>query len=357
MTIAIIGAGVVGLSTARELAEAGEAVIVVDGGTIAGGASAAATAYLEPRLGETPIKRLEQEALARWTDYAAGLEAGFGAIGFRTDGQLRVALPEQADAFVADMKQREALGWTILWLTPEEARALEPVLSADIAAASRLPDMRSVDGRAVCEALVQAIRAHGGEVREHWPVGRIAQDGAGLVLHGPNGETLVADKVLVATGYTESPIDGMPADVPPTRPVRGVNLVYDRADLPVDLFVKHKRGYLCPRGDHVLVGTTHDNGVADPDPDDAVIEKLLANAEGIVPDIRTRPLKTVTAGIRAKAGDGTPAFGTSRHMPGLTWSLGHAGAGYLRAPVFAPELAAYLRDGTVGEWMGRAKLL
>ncbi len=357
MTIAIIGAGVVGLSTARELVEAGERVIVVDGGTIAGGASAAATAYLEPRLGETPIKRLEQEALARWTDYAANLEAGFGPIGFRTDGQLRVALPEQADAFIADMKQREALGWTVQWLTPDAARALEPVLSADITAATRLPDMRSVDGHAVCMALVQAIRTAGGEVREHWPVERIEQDGTRLVLHGPDGKPVVADKVLVATGYTAHPIDGLPEDVPPTRPVRGVNLVYDRADLPVDLFVKHKRGYLCPRGDHVLVGTTHENGVADTEPDDAVIERLLSNAEGIVTDIRARPLKEVTAGIRAKAGDGTPSFGTSRHMPGLTWSLGHAGAGYLRAPVFAPELAAYLRDGSVGEWLGSAKLL
>ncbi len=357
MTIAIIGAGIVGLSTARELVEAGENIIVVDGGTMAGGASAAATAYLEPRLGETPIKRLEQEALARWTDYAAALDTDRRTIGFRTDGQLRVALPDQAEAFVADMKRRAELGWNVDWITPDEARALEPVLSPDIAAATRLPDMRSVDGGAVCLALAGIVRGAGGDVREHWPVERIAQDGNGLILHGPNGETIMADKVLVATGYTADPIDGLPDDVPATRPVRGVNLVYDRTELPVSLFVKHKRGYLCPRGDHVLVGTTHENGVADPRPDDAVVERLLANAEGIVPDIRDRPMRTVTAGIRAKAGDGTPAFGTSRHMPGLTWSLGHAGAGYLRAPVFAPELAAYLRDGTVGHWLGEAGLL
>ena len=80
-----------------------------------------------------------------------------------------------------------------------------------------------------------------------------------------------------------------------------------------------------------------------------MIEQLYLNAEPILPGLRDLPLIGVTAGLRTKIGDGVVRLGRSSQKPNLYYSLGHVGAGFLRAPTIAHEFAAYILDGKRGE--------
>ncbi|MEL6744016.1 MAG: FAD-dependent oxidoreductase [Pseudomonadota bacterium] len=354
--IVVIGGGIVGLSVADQLLQRGEATTVLEARTLASGASGVATSYLEPRLGTTPLRLIEQEAHRRWPDYAQQLQQDTGIDpALSTTGQIRVATEANRDALIKDVEDRRQAGWRITALSLEEACTREPALGADVVAAAHAPDVLWVDGKAVCGGLAKRIRAQGGTVHEHHRVTAILRRGANddpvTELACENGSTFDAQTILVCCAMGHHAIKGMPTDIPDSRPVRGVNLVLDMAsmDHPIRHLIKHKRGTLCPRPGHqLLVGTTYEHGEEDLKVAPDVIDFLLANAESILPTIRDLPLIVATAGLRTKVGDGNLAVGRSRKTTGVYYSLGHAGSGYLRTPVLSAATADYVISGDAG---------
>lgn len=65
-TTVIVGSGIAGLSTAYELAKAGQDVVVLDRGSIAGGMTARTTAHLAPVCddGVSTLAKMRGEAMA-----------------------------------------------------------------------------------------------------------------------------------------------------------------------------------------------------------------------------------------------------------------------------------------------------
>ena len=345
--IVVIGAGIAGLSLAHELLKRGAQVTVVEASTIASGASGVATSYLEPRLGNTAMRAIEREAMRRWEDYADNLNAIDPVdVGFRSEGQIKVSLAENLKRLEKDLDARSAQGEPFDRLTTDELHKLEPALSTEIVAAAHLPDVRWVTGRHVCQALATAIKGHDrGDVLEGFPISAIDDGTAGLRVLGANGTELIAEKAVICTGIGQPGINGMPDDIPTSRPVRGVNLVLDQSSLskPITHLIKHHRGNLCPRaGGELIVGTTYEADETSLEPGSEVVEFLYQNAEPILPSVRQLPLLKVTAGLRSKVGDGNLRLGRSAHLPSVYYSLSHGGAGYLRAPVIADELAGFV---------------
>src|SRR5207237_4378268 len=93
----VIGAGVVGLSIAWRLAQAGCPVTVYDRAKAGRGASWAAAGMLaaavETEPGEEALLALTLESQRMWPDFAHELEAVSGiSVGYRDEGTLVVAL-------------------------------------------------------------------------------------------------------------------------------------------------------------------------------------------------------------------------------------------------------------------------
>lgn len=344
--IAIIGAGIAGLSLADALCRRGETVCVLDAGAVAGGASGVATAYIEPRLGDTPIRRLEQRAHREWPAYVWLLERETGLdCDFNTRGQLRVVAADEEEDFHEDLSSRRQAGWSVESLGRQAISQLEPSLALSITAGAVLPDIVWLNGRNFCRALARSIVSRGGTLRENTKVSALLHAEDEVVLHLASGEQVRADAVVLANGMDARDIAGAPEDIAPLRPVRGVNLIVDGAGMatPIRHMIKHKRGTLCPRGDGTLtVGTTYEAGERSWDVSDAIIERLYAHAEPVLPCVRDLPLLRVDAGIRTKTASGSVLVGRSMRSPRVFFSLGHAGSGYLRAPVIARELAAFI---------------
>ncbi len=358
--IIIIGAGIAGLSLGYELVKGGADVTVLEAGAIASGASGVATSYLEPRLGQTAMRRVEWEGLARWGGYAEEITDVSGIdVGFRREGQVRVTIGENHDKFEKDLTMRSEQGWEFGRLTPAEVLQKEPSLSPGVVAGAFLPGVRWLNGAKLCAALAACIRKMGGQIIENSPVREILYEGDHTQIVTQRGDFFDAEKVVLCTGLTGRAIKGVPDDIGESRPVRGVNFVLDMSEHPhpVRHLVKHHRGNLCPRIDEqgrstLIVGTTYEPGQTSPDVGDDVVEKLYGNAEPVFPDIRSLPLIKVTAGLRSKIDDGTLKLGNSAHQPNVYFSLSHAGAGYLRAPVVADEFAEFILTGEKGELTG-----
>ncbi|MEP1206931.1 MAG: FAD-dependent oxidoreductase [Rhizobiaceae bacterium] len=350
--IVIVGAGIAGLSLAYELSKRGAQVTVLESGAIASGASGVATSYLEPRLGNTAMRAIERESMKRWESYAGTLEKLSGlSVGFRSDGQLKIALQDDLKKFERDLEARKQQGEPFDRLTPSEARLLEPEIAADIEAAAFLPNVRWVTGKQVCQALAVAVEATGGQIVLGASVTAIEYQGTQLHLKTDQGGAMQVEKLVLCTGMGAASIAGLPEDIPQSRAVRGVNLIVDQSKLrhPLTHLIKHHRGNLCPRENHqLIVGTTYEAGETSLEPTSEVIDFLYANAEPILPKVRQLPLLKVTAGLRSKVGDGNLRLGRSKLMPQVHYSLSHGGAGYLRAPVIADELAGFVLEGERG---------
>lgn len=349
--ICVVGAGIAGLSVAYELTKCGAQAAVFEENSIANGASGVATCYLEPRLGNTPMRRLEREALERWPHWVDDLETTTGINpGFQTAGQLRVSLPEYVGKLEQNTAEREAEGSPFSRISVKQALEIEPLVSPDIATAVFLPHVRWVDGRKVCASLAEAIQYNGGIIHEDATVSAVEKDR----LHFSDGNTVTAEKVVLCNGMGSNLISGRPDDIPYARPVRGVNLVLDmtQLDQPIRHMIKHHRGNMVPADERrLIVGTTYEAGVETLQVSNDVIEMLYQNAEPVFPGIRDLPLLEVNAGLRTKVADGNLRIGRSKENPTVYYSLGHAGSGYLRAPVVAPEFAQFIITGEPGEMM------
>ncbi|MGI9365515.1 MAG: NAD(P)/FAD-dependent oxidoreductase [Rhizobiaceae bacterium] len=351
--IVIIGAGIAGLSLGYELIKLGIKVTILEKAKIASGASGVATSYLEPRLGNTAMRAIESESMRRWEDYANELESRSGLkIGFNRDGQIKVTLRENIRHFKKDLAARVRQEALFEQLSSKSLQALEPSLSGDIIDAIYLPEVRWVTGHMVCKALAEIIENSYGQIIEGCEVTGIESSPSGLGIKTSRDETFNAEKLILCTGFGASLIKDLPDDVPQSRAVRGVNLVLDQSGLthPLTHLIKHHRGNMCPReNSQLIVGTTYESDQTSLQVDEDVVEFLYSNAEPILPSVRQMPLLKVTAGLRSKVGDGNLRLGQSKAQPGLYYSLSHGGAGYLRAPVIASELARFVLDNEPGE--------
>src|SRR5579884_2246063 len=98
--VAVIGAGIIGLSIARRLAQAGARVSVVDAGAVGGGASRAAAGMLAVGgefFRDEPLFRLARAAAGLWPEFVRQLETETGvSVDYRECGAVERPCAESA---------------------------------------------------------------------------------------------------------------------------------------------------------------------------------------------------------------------------------------------------------------------
>jgi L-2-hydroxyglutarate oxidase LhgO len=223
----VVGAGVIGLAVARALARAGREVIVVEGESgIGAGVSSRnsevihAGIYYPPRLVKTRVC-VDGKAML----YAFCQEFG---VPHKRCGKLLVAVNAgEVDKLAALKAQAEANGVAdLMWLSGEEARALEPALVAHRALLS--PSTGIVDSHAFMLALRGDAEAHGAMIAFETPVlaGQAGEQGLVIETGGPAPMRIAADMVVNAAGLGAQAlarsITGVPAEtIPPLHLAKG----------------------------------------------------------------------------------------------------------------------------------------
>ncbi|MBX3538750.1 MAG: glycine oxidase ThiO [Chelatococcus sp.] len=352
--VAIIGAGVIGLSIAWRLAQRGLPVTVFDKGEAGQGASHAAAGMLaacaEIEPSEERLLTLNRASQALWPAFATELEAASGLpVELRTEGTLMVALTADDAAKLRNHAELQGrLGLPVSWLSGRDLRRLEPALAPGVAGGVSSPEDHQVDNRKLAQALrVAALRA-GVTLVENTPIEGLAlKDGrvAGVTTAAGLRE---AGRVVLAAGPWSRGIPGLPAEArPAVRPVKGqmLALAMDPAAPLLRHVVWAPGVYLVPRLDgRLIVGATVEEKGFDTAITAGGLLSLLHSAWRALPGIEELPVLETWVGHRPGSRDDAPIFGAGP-VEGLVYATGHHRNGILLTPITAKLISDFILSG------------
>lgn len=332
--VMIIGGGVIGLSLARELAEQGRSVTLVERGALGREASWAGAGILPAARwdsADSPCEQIAGLSQQMHQEWARQLREETGIeTGYRAPGELFLAFrPEE----VAQLQDWFA-DWQRLLLEPQHVPPAkltewEPVLTGEQpAAAAFLPKSGQLRNPWHLRALVASCHRRGvrfllgTEIHDF----DVAEQRVQAALS--DGERLVADQFCLATGAWSGQLAQRLRLRLAIKPIRG-QIALLRQDVETfSRVINVGHCYLVPRSDgRVLVGATmEDVGFHRRTTVDG-IASLLALAQQLVPSLARAELEQSWAGLRPGTIDGLPYLGPLPGFENLFVAAGHFRSG------------------------------
>ena len=202
MKVAIVGAGITGLSVAFHVAEAGAEVVVLERTGIGAEASGVQPGGVRQQWSTRVNCLLAQESVGFYRDVAARLEARTEPV-LEACGYLFLAHShERRDALARDVALQNGLGIPSRLLEPQDLEGRLPGIDlTDVTGASFCAEDGYFDRpQAVVEAFAEACRRRGVSL-EHATVTTLARGREGWSLELEHADAVGADAVVVAAGY------------------------------------------------------------------------------------------------------------------------------------------------------------
>lgn len=323
LSVTIVGAGIVGLWQAYELARRGHTVTVREAMSEAetGGASRFAGAmlapYCESEAAEPVIQELGVQGLAKWKEAFPGVIAR---------GSLVIAQPRDAGELTRFARMTEghrSIG-------ADELAGLESDLAGRYARALYYETEAHLTPRDGLTFLVGELRRLGAALHFGTPVSDPIWRGAAA------GEVVVDCRGIAARG-----------DLPELRGVRGEMVVVRASDVhlsrPVRLLHPRFPIYIVPWGDdlYMIGATVIETEDAGPVTVRSALE-LLGTAYAVQPAFGEAEIVEMSAGVRPSFADNIPRVIPRGRRIFVNGVYRH---GYLLAPVLAEATARYLETG------------
>lgn len=319
LDLLIVGGGIMGLWTALKAAEAGLSTLLVERRRIGAGASGGLLGALMPHTPDrwNAKKQFQFDALVSLEAEIAALEAATGRDAlYRRTGRLvplarpelrRTALLQAGDAKRHWQAEGRSFAWQVLDAAPagllaeaatSEGAVLDTLagrvspralLSVLVAAFSRLPRARLVEGEAV-ESLDPA---------------------AGLACL-TDGRRLSFGHCVLAAGPETFPfLDHLsPRSRPSGRPVKGQAALIDtRLDPALPIIFSSGLYVVVHEDGRAAIGSTSEEAFSDPLTTDEQLDVLLARAIALVPALEGAAVVERWAGLRPKAVGRDPMVG------------------------------------------------
>lgn len=355
--VAIIGAGIIGLSCAWELSKRGAKVTLFDSAFHPGrGASWAAAGMLAPAFeaaaevgAHARLFDLCLESRAIWTNFAREIGTATGRDVLHFGGpSLAVALTaEDLSAQQTLAAAIQAKNISVDVLTPDEAVAHEPRVSRDNRGALLLHTDGQVDNRLLVETLIRALEKQENVafVNHEAPLRQVGQ---ALTVAG-------FDKVIIATGWQTPSVkvgDDCLGDIAPClreiQPVGGHMLALVRQSEAPKMTMRCGALYIVPKAGRVVVGATVEPGATGSEIDWDTIHRLEVAAHALCPVLKRAPIIEAWRGVRPGTPDHAPMIGELAGTGALVAS-GHYRNGILLAPVTAKIVADMVFEEVVSE--------
>ncbi len=330
-TVTIVGAGIVGLTSAWRLAQHGWQVTVFDKREAVAEASWAAAGMLAPG-GEidsnTALAKMALHSLSMYPVFVRTLEVESGVtIEYRDCGAVEVAFDDKELSELTAKAARQAVGGI----------QSEPCRYRDWAARS-YPSDATVDPLSINAALLAACRARGVVLREHEPVTEVLPNGSGV--RTAEGD-FPSDRVLIAAGAWSSTL--MPG-LPEVHPVRGHLLYFELEPGVLKTIVRNGHTYVFQReSGGVIAGSSMEHVGYDRTVDPAVAEDIHRRAARLVPELAgVKPLDCWN-GLRP-ATDAGPIIGRVGDT-NIWTAYGHFRNGILLGPETAQTISDQFGEG------------
>jgi glycine oxidase len=348
--VIVVGAGLIGLGVAYELAKGGASVTVYDRAEPARAASWAGAGMLAPfseQMPDAAMLALCRDSLAIYPEFVAELRERTGVDArFRRDGTLHVALDAARLAeLAAHAETFRANGGEVAVLDRGEVLAREPMLARDLAGGLFVANEAQVDNRRLGRALLAGCESLGVRIER--------VDGLSLECDARRVRGLrtaygfaSAPVVVNAAGAWAGALPGVPdAARVRVRPVAGqmLAIAVPRTAMRALVWLGHR--YLVPRGDgRVLVGATVEEHGFEARVTAAGMHDLLDAALAVAPSLASFAIVETWAGLRPGSHDGRPYLGTTA-LDGYVVACGHYRNGILLTPATARAIAELLGGG------------
>jgi sarcosine oxidase subunit beta len=335
--VAVIGGGVMGVSIAHHLAEAGvRQVLVLERDTLGSGSSAKPLGGVRATFSDAGNIRLGRRSLLAFETF----QARFGMdIGLRQVGYLFLCRSEAELAAVeSSVRLQNTLGCDSRLVSPAEACTLNPLLNpASLRGASFSPRDGYAQPARVVAGYARAARKLGVTLSEHAEVLDIATDTDGMHhIHTQRGSVRAATVILAAGAWstTLGTMLGVSLPIEPIRRQIGITPQPSRPHptVPFTLDLSTTM-YFHNYGKAMLLGISN----ADEDPgfcrefNYGWTRAFDAAAAVVAPSLTGQPLEAGWAGLYENTPDHNAMIGTSS-IPGVLYATGFSGHGFLQAP-------------------------
>lgn len=329
----VIGGGVIGLLTARELHKNGVDVMLIERGPLGGESSWAGGGIISPLYPwryQDSVNVFAEKSKTLYRDLAAQLMEESGV-----DCELLTS-----GLLVADEDEVEqALAWSQTWsiniehITDQQAlQVIEPAINSDIKQALWMPDIMQVRNPKIVKALKGSFEHLGITYREHTAVTDIIIQAGRVTGVRTREKDFSAGKVIVAGGaWSAGLIESVQkVDV---EPVKGQMIMFKGEPERVRRIILSDGHYIIPRRDgHVLAGSTLERTGFDKTTSASALDELRDKAVSLVPALASLEIERQWAGLRPGTANGVPYVCPIEEVEGLYVHAGHYRNGIVLGP-------------------------
>lgn len=391
----VVGAGIVGLSTAWFLQERGVEVTVVDRTGVAAGASWGNAGWIAPGLAiplnEPTVLRYGLRGLlnpaaplhvplsvdpglwaflarfaanCRWSSWTRAVRANLpfndecveafdvltanGVDAPTVDAPITAAFetPRQAQGLLRELRRMAEAGQPVdhVELDGDELRHHVPTASPALTAGVRIDGQRHIDPGGYVRALARSVVDRGATIRL-FEVADVRADGGSVVVRSRGGEGVSADVAVVATGAWLSRLASRWGVRVPVRAGRGYSFTVpvDRP-VPGPVYLPDVRVACTPYQGALRVAGTMEFRDPDAPGVTARLEPIIASARPLLDGVDWAERRDVWVGPRPVTPDGRPLIGAVR-QPGVYVAGGHGMWGLAHGPVTGRLLAEQITTG------------
>ncbi len=340
----VVGAGLIGLAIAFELAERGAAVRILDRSEPGGAASWAGAGMLAPYTEDLGTDALLQLCASSLRDYPAFVERIRAASGIdphlRLAGVVHAAFEEaELDSLRRRARALRDAGIACDALDRPALLRAEPWLGSHAIGGILTVGEGCVDNRRLGRALAAACGTRGVRIERSAFV-RVECDARRVLGVHTEAGFVGAAVVVNACGAWAAALAGSPPQcVPPVAPVKGQMVALAAPSGLVRRPAWVPGAYLVPREDgRLLVGATVESAGFDERVTAGGVEALLLAALAAAPSLGDFALTESWAGLRPGTPDGLPILGRTA-IDGFLLATGHFRNGILLAPATARLIA------------------
>jgi sarcosine oxidase subunit beta len=349
-SVVVVGGGVIGVSAAFHMAEAGvHGVVLIERGELSSGSSSRAAGGVRAQFSDPVNIALAKRSLDAYVDFARRPGED---IGLRQVGYLFLLTTEQDVAmFSRNIRLQNQLGVPSRLLSAEEAHRLCPLVDvSDVFAAAYSPD----DGHATPEAVVhgyaRGAREHGAKLLTGSSILSIDVRGGEIVaVRTTHGVIRTGTVICTAGAWSRAVGDmvGVELDVTPMR--RQLIFTGPVEDMPdrLPMTIDFSTGlYFHQEGPGLLIGMPDPNALPGfaTAYDDGWVPMIAEAIANRAPRLLSAGVRSGWAGLYEMTPDHNALIGEAESPSRFLYATGFSGHGFLQAPAVGEVLRdLYLR--------------
>ena len=351
----IIGGGLIGMLTARELQQSGAEVLLLERGRLGGESTWAGGGILSPLY---PWRY--NDAVNQLADYGHKMYPGLAEALLEESGvdpqytQSGIMVLDQDETSAAEL-------WAEQWRinlqclsSRREIQQTESALNQGFERALWMPEIAQMRNPRLIKALRGSLHSRAITYQEQAEVSSLNIEQDRITSVTANNQTYKADKVILAGGAWSHDVIQRYAKAPEIEPVKGQMILFKGPPGLLKTMVLSEGRYLIPRQDgRILAGSTLEHTGFDKSITDVAKQDLYQSAINLMPKLAKLEIEHHWAGLRPGTSDGVPYICPHPDIQGLYINSGHFRNGVIlgaasarlmkdivlsKNPVFSPDV-------------------